>query len=1628
MIINSGVTNITRVPAFEIGNRYEKYDVVYYSGYDYADVSYPCSQAESGHYYYSGDAASTSTTSNRPNVAATEWTTGFFAKPSYGATVDYEGLSYTTEYGDGYYNILNRSLNSLRATFSVNFDKRTDKEAKAILFCLEDSFNKGDRPSGGYSGIPWTPFAPYNQSGEFFVESFTHGYDTPDVNSVNTTFYNENVSLTNWKTLYIPYENTREQYFNGRPYFHHDAAFAKRASTDSLPLLPAQSGWYYFTGEKHPDYTPATGIEGTRYNSPTGANSLWTKNNFYFEVNQGLQIPQNPRFTKQDLQNKYSVRFSDGINKNLLSFSADFKGRSDKEAQAMVHFLEHHQGVNLFNFTPPAPYDFTDKVFIAPRWKHQINFKDNNDINIEMREFPVDYLNIKQTFSTLVTVVNQAVREDDFIPASHASGPTGPRQGSISVSQRQELNEFVANTGFSTCVITGQVLRTGFYVTNSGSDTIRTTLFYDTDKPAGYTSQAAFEFPSGRVDIKPGQNAFIPFYFKGIQQNNATGPLGVSGPSLDGKWEASVSCESRSVQNGAVDLSGTINVNITGYVTGWLGSVDSSSPPTTAYGNPLKGGPDQNPMHPSKFLVQTGFHNVSGIPLNVLKWEHPQTGHNLTHYRLEYTQDPWGDSTGIRDEGVPTGINSKFMHLTDGSTTIDVDLYTGLLVPPTLMGDSAIPKRMRNTLDPQSTGVRQAASFTHLNLQTDSDYYYRIRSEYADWAGVVADSSMYVYASGVSDFEDPVAESVWTGLGTTSADYTVAKTAIHTTPKPAFQIYLPHRSNNLNLSGVFIKELVNRGVVKQVDGEDMSLIGGNYIDIANTGAYADHFTGIHYIMPAGTVVGSTDITSPAIETGDQLLTGVVNPADAGAGADPNLQKPVAETPTVLIMKKNSAVVGQGGTGGDGGWTMLTAAFPSDETFTTYGDQQQYSKDYKYTLNLTIDGYADSTAGGEGGTAIKITHSDIALFKIRKDYNAKIYAGGGGGGGGDRFSAEKAFSASGAVQSIWRAGYGFNYQDPEAMGMEAGWSQIDVGVVYDPKTQEMRIKESVFGYFHKNLYYKTSDFLGIHKGGAGGGGAGFDISNGGEQLDPSLPMSSVNVGTDGGYKKAGVGNRYMRNEGGVQNNRFSRGGNGGNYGQKGSSGEKWNSETLNTPFVFVDASKGQDGGNPGFAIHIDSNSNYTVSNFRQNLLVITPSRTGIVEVPGLVAHFDAGSNVVKNVGGDAAAAGDPVYKWTSINDSNVYLEQTTSANQPTLKDGDTSDNKVGDNAVLGDSAAAVVKHSFFNNQKYVYFSTDSESTLEYLKLYNATADINNSGDIRVNYATGYAVGDYTSSGITVEGLPSDISANVVIVFGGGAVFKVSANASASATTLYGTLEGDRIDHEEWGYYRLSSLSSGFDIFYVMYPNRWMDATGDFTALATDKNSQANKDEWWQTGWVRFSTARSYGLYYNRNNGRVYDNTGLGVAKDGAGAEFTFADWTAPASRGVGWKPTSAWIYQLSSSRSANIIRVEAKNNGVVVGSSYCEGSAFGFNASGEVYIGASVSSSSQDLAGFRGAIAAIVIYNRRLSTSESRIVIGNLLNKYIHIKTTDVATEESAKNSPSNTLSDTNGIAGQIWMT
>ena len=1724
MIINSGVTNITRIPAFELGDRYDTYDVVYYSGYDESDVSYPCTPAESGHYYYSGASATTATASNRPAAASTEWTTGFFFQPSYGATVDYQGLQYSTEYGDGYYTTLNKSENAVRASFNVVFEKRTDKETKAIIHMLENSFNKGKKPNGGYSGINWTPFPPYNHSGEFFVESFQQNYESPDVNTVSTTFFNETKSITDWKQLYIPYGNTTQVYENDRPYFEHDATFLRK-NADFPSLLQSQSGWYYFNGKDHSDYSESTGIMGTSINSPTGAASLWTKDNFYFDINQNIQIPQNPIFNKADLSNDFVVRSSDGINKNLLAFPVDFKGRSDKEAQGMIHFLEHHKGTSLFQFTPPAPYDFTDKVFLAASWSHTLNFKDNNDIRVDMREFPVDYLNLSTDFLTLVTVVNRPVL------GNSAEGP-----GSISTSQRVEGLDFVSNTGLSVYAITGQVLRTGFYLSNSGNSVISTTASI-------ISPYTAFEFPSGTpatpIKTKPGHSTFIPFYFKGLQ-DNVTGPPEVVGGPHDGVYTGLLQLFSVAEDNAQLDPSGTIKVGITGYTTGW----DV---------NPYKGNDGQNPMHPHKFLIQTGYYDVSGVPANLLSWEHPATGHDLTRYSVQYTQDSsWGDPTGITQSAVsPTGFPIHTQRLTTQPVRnppdfavplpMHTDLYTGLLVPPSLMSDASIPEKLRSLPDPQNTGVRQSSFFYHDGITPAENYYYRMRSEHVPWnSSSTADitGSMYVYGSGVSDLnQGGIAPSVLTGLSTTSSDYSISKTLIPAAPKPAFRIYLGHEDVNLNLSGIFIQELVDRGILKQEGGVDMNPKGRAAIDVANTGAYADNFTGVQWILQQDYRVGSNDSTIPAINTGGQLITGVVDVADAGAGVDPNLQKPLAETPSVLVMEANSAVVGAGGLGGDGGYTVVSSNLDAT-TFASF-------------LEVKTTPLENSQPGGDGGDCIYISDSNIAKFTIRKDYNAKIYAGGGGGGAGDRFLAEKVFSTE------------FNYSNPVAGNVwdrhgpagtereykDVQWAGLTNRVAVDRTTGDLRITADLtFNY--SSTHFRASSFLGTHKGGAGGGGASFTISLGGKQYSPKDPQDGtqgsdfiISPTSNGGFNLVGAGNSGREHPWSTSK-RFSQGGDGGDYGQDGYAGQTMDAKTTGYPFTVEDDTKGKPGGSAGKAIRITSGSIYTSSNFREKLLVLTPSLAKISDIPGLVGHFDASSLVYKDDGVTAAQAntGTPadalVQKWISKNDPNVYLKQETTANKPILHDGDFSDT-----AIYGGAHTYFMKlkHSYFNNRKYIYFQPSTASAIQYFELHNATAGANNVGDIKVNSTNGYAVGDHTSLGITIDAPAAyPIQANTVINFTGGGSFKVSAEL-ASGTTLKGTLSGNRVDNDELGYYRLSSLSSGFDIFYVMYPNNWLsgflagaatvtggpysiDAAPQDISITTtvslpsniglsigaivtftgggrlelvsggtappgehcwngaapssctlkgilsnapvaagetaqlehpfgDDNEMKDRmtvqyvdnlnrsnhdlgenyqgiDAIFQTGWVRFSDQKHYSnCYYDRYKGFIQDNSGLGAIY----TPLQFNDWTVGISKGAMMrvKPLRSWVYNLGAYYNRGIIEIRAKNSGNLVGSgsfkiedpkkSYLE-----FNASGDVYIGKSCyiqDGVEKDERGFRGGIAAIVIYNRKLTSSESRVVMGNLLDQYVHIKSQSTSTLNVAER---NRTSDLNGIAGHVW--
>ena len=1730
MILNSGATNIYGISPFAIGTTYEKNDVVYFSGYNVGPAETTCTEAESGHYYYSGNINQVASASNTPISTTSNWTQDFYFEPSYGASVDYNTSYYGIKYGDGYFNFLNRSENALKATFNVSFEKRTDKETKALLHFLDDSFNKGERPSGGYTGIKWTPFSPYDLEARFFVENFDHQYDSPDVNSVSTAFFNETKSLTDWQSFAIPWSGTRQGYNpTGEAYYKHDAVFFESTNAgDSLEMTPLQSGWYYFSGD-----APTTGISSDGYNSPTGAGTLWTKDRFYFDIEAGLNIEQNPRFTKPQLQNEFYIRMKDGLNKNLLTFSLQLTGRTDTEAKAIIHFLEHHRGSDLIRFTLPAPYNFPDKVFICQRWNHSLKFKDNNDITVEFLEFPIDYLAAEPEFNTLITVVNRPVL------GSNAAAST---------QQRPENTAFVSNTGLSTYVVTGFSMRTGFYLTNSGRYPLETRIERN-------DAFKAFEFPSGisePIPIPPGKNAFIPFYFNGML-DNLSGPIAGTGPFSNGIYTTSLSITSISERDGVADVSGPITLDITGYVTG-LGT-----------GNAYRGIVDDNPGNPEKFLIKTGIYDTSsGYPRNFLTWRVPESGYYTTRYSIQNSEDN-SNWTGVDYNNV------NYRYITDSyaGATVGTNLYTGAMVPPSLIMEAGNGAPLN---DPLNTGVRQPSSYMHTGfLGFNKDYYYRMRAELQGVAGGAGYNSMWVYASGTNDLNQIVSEDVETGLTVGSTTYTQDRIKIPTGPKQPLVIYLDNGETNINLSGKFDAALVNRNMVEQVGGVDTTSPA--------TGIYAENFTGVQYVLRGGHLVGAATTTQDmsvtlsstladaastmsvdpvptllengdivyfgedtftlsadasagdisvagtavvastlaagtigtcntnlgAIENGYQLLTGVVNPTDAAAGGDPNLQKPIAETPTILIMKEDSAIVGKGGDGGNAGFTYVTT--------NKANAVDANSPEMAYYVGEFID----PSEGERGGDAVRITHKDIAKFEIQKDYSAQILGGGGGGGAGDRLNAEQSFkisvkggsedestptSRTGSSSQSWlqriRNQLGSAASGNEELLLEnIGLSSQGLGL--NPNAflgNGSSITSRKVGRLTVTL--AGEQLMGEHYGGAGGGGQGFSnsivippiLSKGGKRVTlggeekVNTTISTEPLDTQNGTLKV-----FGAGQGVTSPMKQTYGGDGAIFGSVGETGQQ---DGGGDPFQLDQGNQtGRLGGVPGKAIRVldySGTAHYTPTNFRDKMLFIGPRFFNPSNIEGLVAQFDAQdtSNIL-NVSAGAIEDNTGVGKWTSKNDANVYLQQTSAGSTPTFfggtyatgtatQSGNTvtgvgttwgawmvgmTFNFTGGSASAGlitaftsvtqmtvtvsqavgvaegykvegsnqPSATASnpspLNDTYFNSKNYVYFYPTAANAADYFELVGATAN-----DITVdeNATTG-------ATSLKVASLGVGLASGTVIYFEKGSetstsskfVLSSSASDSVSQVTLTGKLYTSgaaattTISKGAKGWTKLSSLMDGFEIFYMLYADKWDKVTNtNGTTGLVFAGGNGNLTPTYKTGFTRFSNldSRHMSQYYGRRTDLVQETMGLKGTD-----QFQLRDW--PLSNNPDKLPVyRAWSYNLRATRTQESLIYRARNEGNPMGQESFAGNTFNFIST--PIIGASQIDIDQQV-GFHGAIAEILIYSRTLTESERVCVTGYLMDKYLQIKTTELGTRADLIPSKINIYrKDANGFAGPVY--
>ena len=750
------------------------------------------------------------------------------------------------------------------------------------------------------------------------------------------------------------------------------------------------------------------------------------------------------------------------------------------------------------------------------------------------------------------------------------------------VTSRGEGNDFIATTGMVLTGITGFGIRTGFYLTNSGSHPIETTVGYN-----DAATPTIFDFPSGQhFTLLAGKSKFIPFEFVFVQ-DNISGPTTSNlstGPDVNGKYENFFTLSTVSQFDGQSDSEGSIRVNVTGQVTGFKQVVSGPASPewfTTG------------PAHPSGFLVTTDY-GRNGKPECVLRWQHPSTGYYFKRYQVDYAGN-------IEDSSVSTGSWT-------GLTTFDINFEQKTYSGPSISGPFTYEKYATNTgiaqLHTRGTEPNPPSpygEYTVSDLGFDANYYFRIKSQYIDRDDNISYESPYVYGYPVDNFDVAITDND-INYGLLSGNVAKAPDIANATSSPqSLDIYFTKGQQDINLKTVFDDELTNRGAT-------VNAFDNTHADYA--------FTGVNFIVPEDTTVGSVTEGTAGITTGGQLKYGST------------------EIKSVLTLKARSRVYGAGGSGGDGGFTDINIGDLGSEA------KLQYRNYFKITKGDAMS----STDGGDGSPAIHINDTSIGEFRIRKHPESVIYGGGGGGGGGDPFFFPKAFTLD---PTYLLANYFRNdnnqYDAYIREGADGENKLVRRSRDAGEGTALAMVKNPTSSNESVSLTLKYSDILGTQLAGFGGGGQGFGISLGGTSLKSEQGSTTARFATgQGSSEGAGYGSLADMSI------KLSPGANGGIFGEDGINGLNANAGAL---FKTEPDEKPGVGGKGGEAIKIIAgNSNYSNLN---SLLdypeALEPTTTNF---PSLLAWFTSSDASKFNL--TTSGSYKYVDKWTSKNDANIYI--------------------------------------------------------------------------------------------------------------------------------------------------------------------------------------------------------------------------------------------------------------------------------------------------------------------------------------------------------------------------------------
>ena len=332
-----------------------------------------------------------------PSSNPNSWSNNlFFFDADYGSTATFKANNRKYEFGNGYYILQPKNINSLSAEFDLTFKNRTNREANAIVHFLENHQGQHEGQSTspnlryklGISGFRWDGNATYhpydsipNQVRQFYCSDWSHSLNFDDSNDVSLKLRNLNSSiLKKSEQLYV---NKADTYSAGTSYELNDVAY----------YTGNHQHYYWHNSSSSSNKAPAEASYG-EWNAVSGYyvdinTGHWTRD-FFWRPSIGLSVDQSPRLQSLSLGGGYTQVYNDGINESLLNLNLNFNGRDDQECSAILHFLESHQGCVPFRYCPPAPYDKVSN-YVCEEWSHSYDYKNSHSVSAQFHQYPFDF-------------------------------------------------------------------------------------------------------------------------------------------------------------------------------------------------------------------------------------------------------------------------------------------------------------------------------------------------------------------------------------------------------------------------------------------------------------------------------------------------------------------------------------------------------------------------------------------------------------------------------------------------------------------------------------------------------------------------------------------------------------------------------------------------------------------------------------------------------------------------------------------------------------------------------------------------------------------------------------------------------------------------------------------------------------------------------------------------------------------------------------------------------------------------------------------------------------------------------------------------------------------------------------